>query len=112
MVFRDHGFVGGTPAQVRFERGGGPTSFTVEVNSLAQYGLPSSVPEINALHIDAAYCPMTAVAGDFYEFIPVDQNRVGVLVADVSGHGGPAAHYRGDDQSGDAVGGLLRPRAA
>jgi hypothetical protein len=34
---------------------------------------------------------MTAVAGDFYEFIPVDQNRVGVLVADVSGHGVPAA---------------------
>jgi serine phosphatase RsbU (regulator of sigma subunit) len=34
---------------------------------------------------------MTAVAGDFYEFIPVDQNRVGFLVADVSGHGVPAA---------------------
>ena len=53
--------------------------------------LPSSVPEIEALHIHAAYCPMTAVAGDFYEFIPVDRNRVGVLVADVSGHGVPAA---------------------
>lgn len=34
---------------------------------------------------------MTAVAGDYYEFIPVDQNRVGFLVADVSGHGVPAA---------------------
>jgi sigma-B regulation protein RsbU (phosphoserine phosphatase) len=34
---------------------------------------------------------MTAVAGDFYEFIPVDQRRVGILVADVSGHGVPAA---------------------
>jgi phosphoserine phosphatase RsbU/P len=34
---------------------------------------------------------MTAVAGDFYEFIPVDQKRVGILVADVSGHGVPAA---------------------
>jgi hypothetical protein len=34
---------------------------------------------------------MTAVAGDFYEFIPVDQHRVGFLVADVSGHGVPAA---------------------
>jgi serine phosphatase RsbU (regulator of sigma subunit) len=34
---------------------------------------------------------MTAVAGDFYEFIPVDQRRVGFLVADVSGHGVPAA---------------------
>ena len=34
---------------------------------------------------------MTAVAGDFYEFIPVDQKRVGFLVADVTGHGVPAA---------------------
>jgi serine phosphatase RsbU (regulator of sigma subunit) len=34
---------------------------------------------------------MTAVAGDFYEFIPVDHYRVGFLVADVTGHGIPAA---------------------
>ena len=53
--------------------------------------LPSSVPEVEDLRIAAAYHPMTAVAGDFYEFIPVDQNRAGFLVADVSGHGVPAA---------------------
>jgi sigma-B regulation protein RsbU (phosphoserine phosphatase) len=53
--------------------------------------LPNSVPEIEALDVYAAYFPMTAVAGDFYEFIPVDRSRVGVLVADVSGHGVPAA---------------------
>src|SRR4030095_11499199 len=38
-----------------------------------------------------AYHPMTAVAGDFYDFVPVDKNRVGFLIADVSGHGVPAA---------------------
>ncbi|MBZ5653708.1 MAG: PP2C family protein-serine/threonine phosphatase [Acidobacteriia bacterium] len=53
--------------------------------------LPGCVPEINNLSISAAYRPMTAVAGDFYEFIPIDQKRVGILVADVSGHGVPAA---------------------
>ena len=53
--------------------------------------LPSSVPAPNTVRIAAAYHPMTAVAGDFYEFIPVDQDRVGFLVADVSGHGVPAA---------------------
>jgi sigma-B regulation protein RsbU (phosphoserine phosphatase) len=53
--------------------------------------LPSCVPDIDGLSISAAYRPMTAVAGDFYEFIPVDQKRVGILVADVSGHGVPAA---------------------
>ncbi len=53
--------------------------------------LPSCVPEIDDLRISAAYLPMTAVAGDFYDFIPIDQKRVGILVADVSGHGVPAA---------------------
>ena len=34
---------------------------------------------------------MTAVAGDFYDFLEIDAHRVGVLVADVTGHGVPAA---------------------
>ncbi|MFZ0862983.1 MAG: PP2C family protein-serine/threonine phosphatase [Candidatus Sulfotelmatobacter sp.] len=53
--------------------------------------LPGGVPELRNLRISAAYHPMTAVAGDFYWFIAVDPNRAGFLVADVSGHGVPAA---------------------
>jgi sigma-B regulation protein RsbU (phosphoserine phosphatase) len=53
--------------------------------------LPRSSPQLKNLRITAAYRPMTAVAGDFYDFILVDGNRVGVFVADVSGHGVPAA---------------------
>lgn len=53
--------------------------------------LPSGVPQVNHLTISAAYRPMTAVAGDFYWFVTVDPNRTGFLVADVSGHGVPAA---------------------
>jgi serine phosphatase RsbU (regulator of sigma subunit) len=34
---------------------------------------------------------MTSVAGDFYDFIQIDESRIGILVADVSGHGMPAA---------------------
>jgi phosphoserine phosphatase RsbU/P len=53
--------------------------------------LPAEVPQIRHVRVAAAYEPMTAVAGDFYEFLPVDDDRAGVLVADVSGHGVPAA---------------------
>ena len=53
--------------------------------------LPRGSPEIKNLRITAAYHPMTAVAGDFYDFIPVAEHCVGVLIADVSGHGVPAA---------------------
>ena len=53
--------------------------------------LPGKMPGINGLDLAARYLPMTAVAGDFYDFIVVDDNHVGVLVADVSGHGMPAA---------------------
>ena len=53
--------------------------------------LPESVPRIAGLDIAARYVPMAAVAGDFYDFIVLDNKRVGILVADVSGHGMPAA---------------------
>jgi len=53
--------------------------------------LPREVPHIEGLEIAARYVPMTSVAGDFYDFIPVDEKRFGALVADVSGHGVPAA---------------------
>src|SRR5581483_5657770 len=41
--------------------------------------------------VAASYLPMAAVAGDFYEFIDIDEKHAGFLVADVSGHGVPAA---------------------
>lgn len=53
--------------------------------------LPGSVPALPSLRISAAYRPMTAVAGDFYDFICADERHVGILVADVAGHGVPAA---------------------
>lgn len=53
--------------------------------------LPGKNPEMKNLLVAAAYRPMTAVAGDFYDFIAVDEKRAGFLVADVTGHGVPAA---------------------
>lgn len=53
--------------------------------------LPESVPHVAALEVAARYVPMAAVAGDFYDFIVLDNKHIGILVADVSGHGMPAA---------------------
>jgi phosphoserine phosphatase RsbU/P len=53
--------------------------------------LPREVPRIAGLEIAARYVPMSAVAGDFYDFLAVDELHLGILVADVTGHGVPAA---------------------
>ena len=53
--------------------------------------LPREVPRLFQLEIAARYVPMSAVAGDFYDFLLLDDKRVGILIADVTGHGVPAA---------------------
>lgn len=53
--------------------------------------LPARVPELENLRIAASYLPMASVAGDFYHFFRPDNHHLGILVADVSGHGVPAA---------------------
>src|SRR5262249_45365600 len=53
--------------------------------------LPEQMPRVIGLQVAAQYLPMSEVAGDFYDFLVVDDHRVGLLIADVSGHGVPAA---------------------
>lgn len=53
--------------------------------------LPGPPPRIEGLDLASRYVPATEVAGDFYEFLPGEGRRLGILVADVSGHGVPAA---------------------
>jgi sigma-B regulation protein RsbU (phosphoserine phosphatase) len=53
--------------------------------------LPTEFPISTSFRIAARYVPMTSVAGDFYDYIIADDHQVGLLIADVSGHGVPAA---------------------
>jgi sigma-B regulation protein RsbU (phosphoserine phosphatase) len=53
--------------------------------------LPAGFPHSAKFRVAARYVPMTSVAGDFYDFIAVDDQQAGLLIADVSGHGVPAA---------------------
>jgi len=53
--------------------------------------LPGAFPVSADFQVAARYVPMTAVAGDLYDFLMTDARRAGLLIADVSGHGVPAA---------------------
>ena len=53
--------------------------------------LPSRPPAVPGLSVAARYLPMTTIAGDYYDYLPIDEKHLGILVADVSGHGAPSA---------------------
>jgi len=53
--------------------------------------LPRSVPCVTGLDVAVRYVPARQVAGDVYDFLRIDVRRLSVLVADVAGHGVPAA---------------------
>jgi hypothetical protein len=53
--------------------------------------LPQTAPKVDGLDVAARYVPMTEVAGDFYDFTTEEGPCLGILVADVSGHGVSAA---------------------
>jgi len=53
--------------------------------------LPSSAPNIEGFNCAALNIPAQQVSGDYFDFIPVDAQRWGLAVADVSGKGVPAS---------------------
>jgi sigma-B regulation protein RsbU (phosphoserine phosphatase) len=53
--------------------------------------LPQELSFSPDLEIGAAYFPMGEVGGDFYDVVPLDDNRLIAILGDVSSHGVPAA---------------------
>lgn len=53
--------------------------------------LPHQLPKLAGLDIAVRFHPMASVGGDFYDFINIDDQHLGILLADVSGHGLPSA---------------------
>ena len=53
--------------------------------------LPGTFPESADFKVAARYVPASTVAGDLYEFLVAGDHQAGLLIADVSGHGVPAA---------------------
>jgi sigma-B regulation protein RsbU (phosphoserine phosphatase) len=46
-----------------------------------------ALPQVPGIEFAAIYDPAASISGDFYDFIPVGENMIGVAVGDVSGHG-------------------------
>jgi sigma-B regulation protein RsbU (phosphoserine phosphatase) len=55
--------------------------------------LPDSPPEVPGWDIAADWRPAQQVAGDFYDFVSRPDGRLGIIIADVSDKGVPAALY-------------------
>lgn len=53
--------------------------------------LPQEMPEISTLKIAAHYQTSRRAGGDYYDLFPLPNDQWGLLIADVSGHGTPAA---------------------
>src|SRR5580698_5384812 len=53
--------------------------------------LPATLPEVPSLKLAAHYETARRAGGDYYDFIPLPGGLLGILIADVSGHGTPAA---------------------
>ena len=53
--------------------------------------LPSEAPVIEGFEISGLNIPARHVSGDYFDYIAVDESRLGVAIADVSGKGVPAS---------------------
>ena len=55
--------------------------------------LPSAFPARPGCEAAARMIPATTMGGDFYDYIELPDGQIGLVIADVSGHGVPAAFF-------------------
>lgn len=55
--------------------------------------LPATKPKIKGITVSSMCVPAMEVGGDYYDFIELDKDRLGVIIGDVSGKGVSAAFY-------------------
>ena len=53
--------------------------------------LPSAAPQIEGFQISGINIPARQVSGDYFDYIKIDEDRWGIVIADVSGKGVPAS---------------------
>ena len=62
-----------------------------QVAAIQRSLLPERLPSIETLDLAVSYNPAARAGGDYYDFFELKDGRWGILIADVSGHGTPAA---------------------
>jgi sigma-B regulation protein RsbU (phosphoserine phosphatase) len=61
-----------------------------EVSKIQISMLPETLIEVEGYDFASLYHPSTECSGDFYDIIELPDDRLGIFVGDVSGHGAPA----------------------
>ena len=61
------------------------------VSNIQRSLLPAELPMIPGVELAVHYQTSRRAGGDYYDFFPLPDGRWGILIADVSGHGTPAA---------------------
>ena len=62
-------------------------------HDIQQSFLPDAIPDLPGFELAAQNIPAKEVGGDFYDFIPISEGKIGLTIADVSGKGVPAALF-------------------
>lgn len=57
--------------------------------------LPAQAPAVNGYQISGLNVPARHVSGDYFDYLQIDEHRWGIVIADVSGKGIPAALITG-----------------
>jgi sigma-B regulation protein RsbU (phosphoserine phosphatase) len=94
-----------------------------QVGKIQKSLLPVKLPEVSGVELAAHYKTSARAGGDYYDLFELGDGRWGLLIADVSGHGPPAAvimaithaiaHlHPGDGSPGDLLGFVNRSLAA
>jgi phosphoserine phosphatase RsbU/P len=62
-----------------------------QVGRMQMHLLPAALPDIEGLELGASYITCHQAGGDYYDILPLPDGQWGLFLADVSGHGTPAA---------------------
>lgn len=62
-----------------------------EARRVQNFILPSLLPNTDKIKFSSIFEPMDQIGGDFFDIIEINEGVYGILIADVTGHGVPAA---------------------